>query len=425
MTQRRASGPDRLRQVGRLLAREGLDGVARRIRVRAAARVAPAASGELPIPLEEFRVLARNRTSGTALPSPLPWREGEPLTIGWVDVPPGPGSGGQTTIYRMIASLEAAGHRCVMYLINRHGWHLDQHRATIAEWWPEVRAEVRDVSDGIEDAHALMATCWDSAYATLASPARGARMYFVQDFEPLFHPAGSEALLAEATYRFGFHGVTAGRWLAQKLAHDYGMTTDHFEFGCDLATYRLDEEPGADSRRTGVAYYCRPSTPRRGHELCMAALALFAERHPDVDIHLYGEQVGRLPFPATHHGLLTPTQLNALYNRCVAGLSLSATNVSLVPHEMLGSGCIPVVNEAEHNRVVLDNEFVAYSDATPHDLAECLGRLVTAPAAERLALARKAAASVTGRSWSDAGRVVEAAIRRAVAAHQSTPPIGG
>ena len=44
----------------------------------------------------------------------------------------------------------------------------------------------------------------------LASPARGARFYLVQDFEPSFYAAGSEALMAEATYRFGFHGVTAG-----------------------------------------------------------------------------------------------------------------------------------------------------------------------------------------------------------------------
>ena len=72
-------------------------------------------------------------------------------------------------------------------------------------------------------------------------------------------------------------------------------------------------------------------------------------------IHLYGEPAGRLPFAATEHGLLPPEQLNTLYNRCIAGLVLSATNVSLVPHEMLAAGCIPVVNDAEHNRIVLDN----------------------------------------------------------------------
>src|SRR5690606_18501805 len=104
-------------------------------------------------------------------------------------------------------------------------------------------------------------------------------------------------------------------------------------------------------------------TPRRAHELSMVALSLFAELRPDVDIHLFGEKVGPLPFAAVHHGLLAPVELARVYGRCIAGLSLSATNVSLVPHEMLAAGCIPVVNDAEQNRMVLDNTHVAYSRA--------------------------------------------------------------
>ena len=53
-----------------------------------------------------------------------------------------------------------------------------------------LKAEVRDLAAGIEDAHAILATGWESAYPVLASPAKGARLYFVQDFEPSFYPAG-------------------------------------------------------------------------------------------------------------------------------------------------------------------------------------------------------------------------------------------
>ena len=414
MTDRSASAANRVRQLRRLLAAEGADGIVRRVRLRAASRLAPSEGTPLPVSQDDFRLAADFLASGASFPAPLPWTEGEPLTIAWVDVPPGPGSGGQTTIYRMIAALEAAGHRCVLYLLDQHGWHLDQHREVMATWWPDVRAEIRDVADGIDDAHAIFATCWESAYPVLASPARGARMYFVQDFEPLFYAAGSESLLAEATYRFGFHGVTAGSWLAQRLAQDYDMESDHFDFGCDLTHYRLDESAGAEERRNGVGYYCRPSTPRRAHTLAMAALELFVERHPEVDVHLYGEEIGVLPFRATHHGLLTPEQLGRLYNRCVAGLSLSATNVSLVPHEMLASGCIPVVNDAEHNRIVLDNDVVAYAQPTPFGLAAALERLVSATPEQRASVARKASASVRGRSWDEAGQAVERAVRAVV-----------
>ena len=157
----------------------------------------------------------------------------------------------------------------------------------------------------------------------------------------------------------------------------YGMAADHFDFGCDLDKYGIDRSPDAAGRRGDVCYYCRPSTPRRAHELAVLALDLFASRHPEVEIHAYGEPAGGLPFPVTDHGLLTPEQLNALYNRCIAGLVISATNVSLVPHEMLAAGCIPVVNDAEHNRVVLDSEHVSYAPATPFGLADALSRLVS------------------------------------------------
>ena len=51
-----------------------------------------------------------------------------------------------------------------------------------------------------------------------------------------FYPAGSESLLAEATYRFGFHGVTAGAGWPSFCERDYEMTADYFDFGRDLPT---------------------------------------------------------------------------------------------------------------------------------------------------------------------------------------------
>lgn len=414
MTRRSAPPLDRARQVARLLRSEGGEGVVRRVRERIADRVAPPGGAHLPVSDEDFRRAARHLALGAELPRPLPWDGVEPLRIAWVDVPPGPGSGGQTTIYRMVRALESAGHTCSMYLLNQHGWHLDQHRRVIGEWWPDVRADVRDVRDGIEDCHAIFATCWESVYPVIASEARGARLYFVQDFEPLFTAAGSESLLADATYRLGLHGVTAGRWLADKLTREYAMPCHSFDFGCDLTSYTLDPHDPEGDRRTDICYYARPSTPRRAHELSVKALALFAEAHPEVEIHLYGEAIG-VPFRAQHHGLLTPKALGGLYQRCIAGLTLSATNVSLVPHEMLAAGCIPVVNDAEHNRVVLDNDHVAYALATPFSLAAELSRLVESSPVRRAERARLAAGSVTGRSWDDAGREIERVVREVVA----------
>ena len=407
---------ERLRQTRRLLRSEGSAGVIGRIRARAADAIMPPGRAPLPVAREDLTRAAEVAAAGWALPGPAPLAPGAPLTVAWVCVPPRSGSGGHTTMFRMAAALERAGHTCVIYLHDRHGWSLDQHERTIRAWWPWLRADVRDLADGIEDAHAVFASAWQTVYPVLASPALGVRCYFVQDFEPAFVPAGSEALLAEATYRFGFHGVTAGGWLAEKLRRDYGMAADHFDFGCDLDHYALDRSLDGERERTGVCYYCRPSTPRRAYELAMMALDLFAARHPEVEIHLFGEPAGRLPFNATDHGLMKPAELGALYNRCIAGLALSATNVSLVPHEMLAAGCIPVVNDAEHNRVVLDNDHVAYAHATPFELAATLSALVERSPAERVRAAEAAAASVHGASWDAAGAQVERAVRRVVLA---------
>lgn len=405
---------ERLRQAGRLLRSEGAAGVTARLRTRAADRLRPPGVEPFPVAREDLDRAAE--LAGAARPAPLPWREGEPLEVAWVCKPGGQGSGGHTTMFRMVAALEAAGHHCTVYLYDRHGWDVDQHRRTIRSWWPWVGAEIRDAAEGIADAHVIMATSWDTAYPVLASSARGVRCYFVQDFEPSFYPSGSLALLAEETYRWGFQGVTAGGWLDRLLEREYGMPADHFDFGCDLDLYA---GTGAE-RRQGICYFCRPSTPRRAHELALAGLETFAARHPEVPIHAYGEPSGPLPFATVDHGLMTPAELGELYRGSVAGLILSATNVSLVPHEMLAAGCIPVVNEAEHNRAVLANDHVAYTRPTPYDIATTLSRLVAAPAEHQEAAATAAVHSVSSTSWERSGHQVERILKTAVAAHQTS-----
>jgi glycosyltransferase involved in cell wall biosynthesis len=272
-------------------------------------------------------------------------------------------------------------------------------------------AEVVDFDDGLPDAHATFATFWATAYPVFNARNRGLPCYLVQDFEPWFYPVGSHSVLAENTYRMGFHAITAGRWLAQKLADEYGMTTASFNFGCDTTHYHsLPQSSKGVSGRDGVVFYARPGTPRRGFEIGLLALEAFAGRHPEVTIHVYGQRVGRLRFPHVDHGLCTPDQLNVIYNQCFAGLSLSLTNVSLVPHEMLSAGCIPVVNDAHHNRVVLDNEHVVYATPSPAALANALSDVVTDPGhAERAA---SASASVGSTTWDTAGAATEAALRR-------------
>ena len=165
---------ERLRQTRRLLRSEGSAGVLGRLRTRAAERLAGPAPEEIPVLPADLALASEKLAAGIAPPGPKPWRQGEPLDVALVCGPAGEGSGGHTTIFRMLAGLERRGHRCTVYIYDRHGWEIDQHRRGVRQWWPWLEAEVKDLADGIEDAHVLFATSWETAYPVLASPAEGA-----------------------------------------------------------------------------------------------------------------------------------------------------------------------------------------------------------------------------------------------------------
>jgi hypothetical protein len=392
------------RQTRRIWAAAGISGLVKRLRTVAADRLEPRSA---PLPVLRPDVLAADLSQ----PPPvqiLPLRQDEPPTINWVTVPARPHSGGHTTIFRIIRYLEAYGYRNRLYFYNVYDGD-PEYYAAIARDAYGFRGPVHALGGaGMDDAHAVVATSWATAYSVYNAPSRGKRFYFVQDYEPWFYPVGALSLLAENTYRMGFHAITAGKWLSAKLRSEFAMRADFFDFGCDTAAYSVLPE----FRRNGVVFYARPEAARRGFELGLMTMEFFATQHPEVELHIYGERMGRLPFRCHDHGRVSPEQLNRIYNRCFAGLSLSLTNASLVPHEMLAAGCIPVVNDAEHNRMVLDNPFIRYAEAYPQALANELSSLVRQP--DFPSLSEAAAASVRSTSWDDAGAAVDAIFRRAL-----------
>jgi glycosyltransferase involved in cell wall biosynthesis len=401
----------RYRQLRQLQASEGSVGIVNRARRVAANRLAPK---NIVMPVCREDVLAADLSQPTLplIPELLPE---QPVVINWVITPCAAGSGGHTTIFRMIRYLEAHGYMNRVYFYNAFGADHRYYEDIVRNSYG-FAGPVASVDKGMLDAHAVVATAWPTAYPVFNSHSAGKRFYFVQDFEPYFHAVGALGLLAENTYRMGFHGITAGRWLAQKLKDEFGMDTDAFEFGSDTTCYRRLE----DADRRGIVFYARPEAPRRGFELGLMAIEIFAKRHPEIDIHFYGAKVGKLPFQFIDHGRITPAELNDIYNRCYSGLSLSLTNVSLVPHEMLAAGCIPVVNEAAHNRLVLDNPFVRYAPPYPQALAAELEQLVAARDFD--SLSRAAAASVRSASWDEAGATVDAMFRRVLARNSQAVP---
>lgn len=391
----------RTRQIRHLIKTEGLGGVSEKVRRYVARRIAPETDAwpvfRADVLRADFtRLVERRSLSITA---------GEPISINWVMLPPGAGSGGHTTIFRILHHLEKNGYRNRIYFYDPYGGDYAYYERIVRDYF-RFQGPIARVDDGLEDAHAVVATAWPSAYPVFNAGCAGKRYYFVQDFEPYFYPVSSFGALAENTYRMGFHAITAGRWLSEKLTSEFGMPADYFEFGCDKEIYNV--QPGG--KRNGIAFYYRPSASRRGTEIALLAIEKFAERRPDIDLHFYGTKCEKLPFRVIDHGLVTPQQLNQIYNQCYCGLSLSLTNVSLVPHEMLAAGCIPIVNDAAHNRLVLQNDFVRYVPLNPHAIASELEKLTTMPNFETLS--QEGAASIGSLSWAAAGEKVDAILRK-------------
>ncbi|GAP56006.1 glycosyl transferase group 1, partial [Arthrobacter sp. Hiyo6] len=79
--------------------------------------------------------------------------------------------------------------------------------------------------------------------------------------------------------------------------------------------------------------------------------------------------------PLTQHGMLSRAELNDLYNRTIAGLALSFTNITLVASEMLAAGNIAVLNDHEFSRQVLTNPEAVWAPPTPSSLAAALSEV--------------------------------------------------
>ena len=97
------------------------------------------------------------------------------------------------------------------------------------------------------------------AYPVFNSRCSGKRFYFVQDFEPYFYPVGSMSLLAENTYRMGFHAITIGALLCRQAA--FGVW-----HGRRLIRLRLRQHalPPDRRHRRGPAWCFTPGRMPRG-----------------------------------------------------------------------------------------------------------------------------------------------------------------
>lgn len=302
-------------------------------------------------------------------------------TINWFIPPYGRGSGGHLNIFRFVFLLEKLGYECRIIIVGGHTkYDLVEAKKQISEWFFPLAASVYDGTDGIPSAFFSVATSWQTAYYVKNFQSTKYKCYFVQDFEPYFYAVGSESAMAEATYSFGFDAITAGNWLAEKLATEYKAKTFPIGFSYERELYRLIPRREPNIKR--VFFYARPPTQRRAFELGLLTLNEVVKRLPYVKVIFAGWDVSNyeIPFEHLNAGTLDLAELPDLYNQCDAALVLSFTNLSLLPLELMACGVPVISNRAPCTEWLLNDQNAILVKPTVVDLANGICELLTNPA---------------------------------------------
>lgn len=305
------------------------------------------------------------------------------LKISWIIPGLIIGGGGHRNILRAAYFLESFGHHLELYF-NGGDLQGEELRKAVTENFYPLRCEMHGPGYTVKPCDVLFATHWTTVEPALkARHIVGEVMYFVQDFEPMFTPMGSDYILAESTYRQGLYCITSGPWCEQFLRREFHAEADHFRFPVDQTIYHPRPRTKANPN---ILFFAKPEMPRRCFELGTMALEHFHRRRPDVEIILFGSRhiEGRpLPFPATVHSLVpTLEDLANLYCNADLAVVFSTTNPSLVPYEMLACG-LPVVDlgrEGNETNYGGQYDIALLADPSPEVMAFQISELLDNPA---------------------------------------------
>ena len=343
------------------------------------------------------------------------------LDIAWVIPQVFKGSGGHTNIFRHIAYLSEFGHRNTIYCDDFSGQFRSDGELQdyIQEHFVDTKARVFRHWK-LQPCDVVLATHWSTAYPVREFPHCSKKFYFVQDYEPLFHPISYEYLRAENTYRLGFSCVTLGRWLTHLLRERYSADCDYFNFAVDNTAYFV--RPDVTPQRR-IAFYSQPDKPRRCFDLGIQALEIVHRLHPEVEIVLFGSKAKpafAVSFPHLNLGVISPRECADLYRSSSVGLILSASNPSLIPVEMMACGCPVVDLDRENNWFDYEPGSVSLADATPEALAQAITRLLEDDHACETQV-RRALQMVSQRSFERSARKIEASLLKGwIAGHVSS-----
>ena len=253
---------------------------------------------------------------------------------------------------------------------------------------------------------AAVATTWPSAFPLARYRGARAKFFFVQDYEPAFHPAGAASAVLEEAARLGIPGIVNSPGLAE-VYRAHGSPAFAFRPAVDADRYHPPAAP-RPAAPVQVVFYGRPSSARNAFALGLAALTELKRRHGDgVRIVAAGEdwrpgQFGAAGVVENRGALADLDAVAELYRSSHIGLALQLTpHPSYQPLEFAACGVATVANRNPHASWLLrDGETALVADALPSAIADALTRLVE-DGALRERLAASAREQVLAVRWED------------------------
>lgn len=307
--------------------------------------------------------------------------------------------GGHYTLFRFANHFAKGGSRNIIFVYdNQRHTTPDKLQKELDNALDDCKIEVIVDPKKLPQATGAIATTWQSAYKVRAFPHAQHKFYFMQDYEGLFYAYGTQSMQANATYTFGFSGITGGEWLRQ-CYESHGGKAINYRFVADTKIFYPAEAKVRDKVRR-LFFYGRPSTERRCFDLGIAALALIKKKYPEVEIIIGGLDLSSPPpFQATLLGNMTLAQTGDLYRTCDIGLAFSGTNLSYLPVELMASGVPVISNNGPHvewHCQHLENSYLA--DPVPHAVLAAFEALLES-AELRQRLVDGGLETMRGRSW--------------------------
>jgi glycosyltransferase involved in cell wall biosynthesis len=284
--------------------------------------------------------------------------------IAWIVPAFGKLSGGMESITRLVTKFTRMGKDCEIFIIPPfyfanegiaqniyRKFYLDGKNLNIKINY------LTDPSEQLAEFDLVIATEWRTAYYAFHAYTQNIPVvYFVQDFEPMFFPAGAVQSFAEETYKFPYKFITISPWLTKVLTEKYSITeASGIEIGYNPKEYFISKE--FTNRENRIAIYARKNTDRRGWELLELILQKIDRQKIKID--LFGieddSDIKRIHPGITSHGIIDKKKINEIYNNAKLAITFSYTNYSINPQEMNATG-LPVLEiDWEGNRINYKN----------------------------------------------------------------------